>query len=69
MNFKFRPKRHQGADRINRIGQQIYRPYKFSYRCSHWTFSRKWTPEEDDFLKEVINNYKSGDSIPWSTGK
>lgn len=29
---------------------------------------RKWSPEEDDFLKEVVNNYKRGDSIPWSTG-
>lgn len=27
----------------------------------------KWTPDEDDFLKEVINNYRSGDAIPWST--
>jgi len=29
----------------------------------------KWTPEEDTFLKEVVNNYRMGDIIPWSYGK
>jgi len=30
---------------------------------------RKWTPEEDTFLKEVVNNYRMGDIIPWSYGE
>jgi len=30
---------------------------------------RKWTPEEDNLLKEVVQNYRMGDVIPWSYGK
>jgi len=31
--------------------------------------NRKWTPEEDSYLKEVVDNYRMGDIIPWSYGK
>ena len=30
--------------------------------------NRKWTPEEDNCLKEVVNSYRMGDIIPWSYG-
>ena len=31
--------------------------------------NRKWTPDEDNSLKEVVNTYRMGDVIPWSYGK
>jgi len=59
------------------LGGRFFLVTVYSNVCSlSWSVSvvvfvsnSKWTPEEDTFLKEVVNNYRMGDIIPWSYGK